>query len=342
MGKFLSEEDRTELKELHRFEHERRYADRIKSLLLWDSGWTLEQISEVLLLDEKTVRRYRKLYEADGPDRLLNDDWKGSKRRLTENQEKQLREHLSDVVYSSTKEIAQYVKKTFGVEYSSRGMQEVIVRLGFVYKKTKAIPGKADAEAQREFLESYQNLKVEKSENDPVYFIDGVHPQHNSNASYGWILKGKEKQIPSNTGRRRLNIVGALNAETHAVVVKDGPTVNAQLTISLLKTLEKKHPESENIYIVLDNARYHRSSLLKEFVADSRIVLLFLPPYAPNLNLIERLWKFFKKRILSNRYYESFLDFRKVSLTFFRKIAKYKSELETLLTENFQILELTA
>lgn len=340
MGKFLNESERQELKELHGYEHERRYADRIKALLLWDSGWTLEEISEALLLDEKSVRRYRKLYEREGAERLLDDEWRGSERRLTEEQETKLREHLDEHVYGSTKEIAAYVKRRFRVEYSMRGMREVLIRLGFVYKKTKAVPGKADAEKQEEFIDFYEDLKKKKGAKDPIYFIDGVHPQHNSKPSYGWILKGKEQQLPTNTGRRRLNLNGALDAETHEVVVREDPSINAQSTISLLTKLEARHPEAAKIYVILDNARYYRSNLVKEYTQTSRIEMVFLPAYAPNLNLIERLWKFFKKKVLANRYYESYFDFRRACLAFFRKLPKLKPELDTLLTDNFQIVRL--
>ena len=75
---------------------------------------------------------------------------------------------------------------------------------------------------------------------------------------------------------------------------------------------------------------------------NSKIILLFLPPYAPNLNLIERLWKFFKKKILANRYYETFPEFRKESLSFFRKLSKFTRELDSLLTDNFQIIKAAA
>ncbi len=119
MGNFLIPEERQELKELHRYERERRYADRIKALLSWDAGWTLEQIAEVLLLDEKSVRRFRKLYEEEGSDRLLDDDWQGSQCRLSAQQELELRSYLTERVYGSTKEIASYVERVFGVEYTA-------------------------------------------------------------------------------------------------------------------------------------------------------------------------------------------------------------------------------
>jgi hypothetical protein len=91
---FLSKKERKDLRRQHRGETERRYADRIKALLLWDKGWTFEEIGEALLLDESTIRRYRKLYESDGMNRLLNDDWGGSERRLSEEEESALVEYL--------------------------------------------------------------------------------------------------------------------------------------------------------------------------------------------------------------------------------------------------------
>jgi len=217
-------------------------------------------------------------------------------------------------------------------------MQYVLKRLGFVYKKTKAVPGKANAAKQEAFVAAYEELKATKDEDDPIYFVDGVHPQHNSKPSYGWILKGKEKQIRSNTGRQRLNLNGALNAETLEAIVREDPSINAQSTILLLSELELKHPEAEQIYVILDNARYYRSTLVQEYIEDSKIALLFLPPYAPNLNLIERLWKFFKKKVLANRYYESYLEFKKTCKAFFRKLPKFQDELDSLLTDNFQII----
>lgn len=339
MSGFLTKKERKVLRRQHRLEHERRYADRIKALLLWDEGWTFEEVSHVLLLDEKTIRRYRKWYEEEGLERLLNDDWGGSERMLTEVEEAAFITHLSEHLCSTTAEVCEYVKSEFGIEYSLRGMQHVLARLGFVYKKTKRVPGKADAEKQRKFVKQYEKLKATKGEDDPIYFMDGTHPLHNSEPAYGWILKGKEKEIPANTGRKRVNLNGAVNAETHRVVVREDATIDAQSTVELLKQLEALHPKAGKIHVILDNARYNRSVLVREHVESSKIELHFLPPYAPNLNLIERLWKFFKKKVLANRYYESFLDFQKACRTFFEDIEKLQPELRTLLRDKFQIID---
>jgi len=145
-------------------------------------------------------------------------------------------------------------------------------------------------------------------------------------------------KLPSNTGRQRLNINGAVNTNTLQVVVRTDETIDAESTIALLKTLEKKHPAAKHIYVIADNARYYRSRLVRKYLKRSRIKLIFLPPYAPNLNLIERLWKYFRKIVLYNHYYETFLEFKESCLAFFANIREHRAALRTLLTDNFEII----
>ncbi len=93
------------------------------------------------------------------------------------------------------------------------------------------------------------------------------------------------------------------------------------------------------LYIILDNARYYSSKLVQEFVLENtRIEFVFLPPYTPNLYIIARLWKFFNKNTTYNEYYEKFSVFKRESMGFFQNIEKYKSELQTLMTDNFELI----
>ena len=133
---------------------------------------------------------------------------------------------------------------------------------------------------------------------------------------------------------------GLLNIEDHTVVVRTEDTINAQATIRLLKDLEAKHEAVETIYCIADNACYYRAKMVQEYVAQSKIKLLFLPPYAPNLNLIERLWKFFHKKVMYNTYYASYAEFEEAIGTFFDNLNahQYADELRSLLAENFQII----
>ena len=223
--------------------------------------------------------------------------------------------------------------------YRLSGMHAVLQRLGFVYKKCRHIPSKADEAKQRAFVTEYQKLKEQKQPEDKVLFVDGCHPQHNSLLAYGWIPKGKEHLIPANTGRKRLNINGALDVETMEVLTRSDETLNADSTIVFFKDIEQHFPLAPIIYLILDNARYYRARKVSEFLQGSRIRLLFLPPYSPNLNLIERFWKFFKKNVLYNKYYESFAEFQQVVAQFFATLSSRNSELQTLITENFHIIK---
>ena len=105
-----------------------------------------------------------------------------------------------------------------------------------------------------------------------------------------------------------------------------------------MQAIEQKHPLAELIYIICDNARYYLCHLVKAYLRNSRIILIFLPPYSPNLNLIERYWLFFRKQVLYGKYYERFDDFKHACDAFFAQSVDHVTALRSLLTENFQIL----
>ena len=334
----LSDEELEELRVAHRGSRDKRSAYRLNAVILLGCGWTPKQVSGALLIDESTLRSYVNRYRKGGVDKLLKDDYSGGLSYLTVLQKEELEAHLREHTYLDTKEIVRYVDNLYGVRYSVSGITNLLHAIGFSYKKPKIVPGKAVPQAQKEFLDGYEKLKENKGENDLIYFMDGVHPQHNTQASYGWIKRGTEKEIKSNSGRQRLNINGAINIETMSCAIVMDDAVNADSTIELLKQLERKHRKAKVIYIVCDNARYYRSRKVNEYLENSRVVLVFLPPYSPNLNLIERYWKYFKKIVLYNHYYEKFDEFKSACEAFFHNIRQHKMALRSLLTENFHII----
>ncbi len=165
--------------------------------------------------------------------------------------------------------------------------------------------------------------------------MDGVHPLHNSINCNGWIKKGTEKGIKANTGRDRLNINGACNVAKTEVIIHHDVSVNAQSTIVPFEKMQVHQPKG-TLNIIADNARYYRSKLVGEYLkSHPRINLIFLPPYSPNQNIIERLWRFYKKEILYDTYHKTFTEFKNKTLNFFENIADYKNELDSLLKDKF-------
>jgi transposase len=333
----LSKEQIAALEKLHRTLHDKRQADRVKAVIALSKGWSAVQVAEILLFDEKTSRHYFDLYQKGGPDALIEDNYSGAEPKLNEHQISRLDAYLKEHILPDAKSVIAHIYKQYGVRYSVSGVTDLLHRLGFSYKKPMHVPGKQDPLKQQAFLDEYNKIKANKGENDPIYFADATHPQHNSIPSYGWIKKGQEKELKANCGRQRLNINGAINIETLEPTTGFYYTINADSTIDLFSKVQSKHPEAETIYIIVDNARYYHSFLLKEYVKGTKIKLIYLPPYSPNLNMIERYWKFFKKKVLNNRYYETFEEFRRACERFFRKRKKYLPELRALLVENFHI-----
>ncbi len=325
------------LRHVHRQMAHRTDAYRINAIILLGTGWSQVQVSEALLLDERTIRRYVQAYRDGGIDRLLEVRYQGSQCLLNPEQIFQLDVHLQTNLYTHARDIRQFIETTFGVVYSISGVTELLSRIGFVYKKPKHVPSKADIQRQKDFITEYQELKETKAPEDPIYFMDAVHPQHNSVPAYGWIKKGQEAELKANCGRQRLNINGVIDVASFNTVVRFDDTINADSTINLFKQIERKHRKANAIYIIADNARYYHSLAVREYLEGSRIRIIFLPPYSPNLNLIERLWKYFRKIVMNNQYYPTLHEFSEAAKLFFDNIKGHRTALRSLLTENFHL-----
>jgi len=305
-----------ELRSEHRTLREKRDADRIKAVLLLGTGWSVSQLAEVLLMDPNTVRTYHRLFSEGGIETLLTRHHLGGFTYLAAAEEAELTTHLEQELHLTAKSVVAYIKKRWQVNYSGRGVVALLHRLGFCYKKPKLIPGKADE----------------------ILFMDATHPHHNPVVACGWTKKGPEFELRSNTGHQRLNINGVINIQNLDAVTRFDDSINAESTIALFQQIEKHYPKAKKLHIICDNARYYRSRKVSEYLATSRIELCFLPPYSPNLNLIERYWKYFKKTLLYNRYYETFTEFKLACENFFANAKDHAVALKSLLTENFHII----
>ena len=305
---------------------------KIHTIILLGMGMSPSEVSEFLFLDEGTVVSYFDKYSLGGLGGLFKTEYKGSKKKLSDKQIAILITELDTNVHLTTKSVCRFVKVEFDIEYSERGMSNLLNTIGFVYKKPDLVSGNADEVAQEIFLKQFADFLKKKKDNDLIFFMDAVHPVHNTKTAYGWFRKGEKREIKSNTGRSRYNIHGAMNADTYEVTaIFSEDNINATTTIDLLKTLETSHLEANKIYVLLDNARYHFASIVQDFVKDSKIQLVPLPPYSPELNLIERFWKFFKKNVIYNRYYPTFSEFKRACLDFFKVQHSYQDEVFSIM-----------
>ena len=143
--------------------------------------------------------------------------------------------------------------------------------------------------------------------------------------------------LKSHAGRKRYNVLGALNAVTKKVSIHtNDTTLDAKSVCLFLKQIYLEY-EGKGITIVLDNARYQKCKLVRRYAGVLGIELVYLPSYSPHLNLIERFWKYVKKEALYSTFYEDYTAFKQgISQCITDAFIKDKEKMERLLTTNFQ------
>lgn len=320
---FLDNNERAHLKLRHKVERDKRVCDRIKAVLLYDKGWSISAIAEALLLSEDAIRDHISQYKAS---KKLKPENGGSVEKLSVKQSEKLIDHLKVNTYLYVKDIIAYVQSKMNIQYTVPGMRNWLQRHGFSYKKPAIVPGKANAQQQQEWIDEYSKLKQGLPEDEAICFMDGVHPTHNVQPAYGWIQTGIRKEIPANSGRSRLNLSGAIDIISHKILVQEDKMLNAGATISFLRRIEEAYPTKKCIHLFCDNAAYYRNKEVTKYLTTSKIQLHFLPPYSPNLNPIERLWKWMKERIIYNEYYQEFDDFKSAIFGFFKVLSNLDAE----------------
>jgi transposase len=292
---FLTDSERSQLKSQHKSERDGRVRDRIKAVILSDRGWSIPAIAEALLLSEDAILEHIAEYKKS---KKLKPENGGSAPKLSLEQSDQLEKHLQNHIYLYVKDIIAYVHSTWSIRYSVPGMNGWLKRYGFSYKKPTLVPGKANQQQQMEWLAQYEKLKQDLSKDETICFMDGVHPTHNVQPAYGWIKKGDRKEIRANSGRARINISGAIDVINHTVLIQEDKILNADTTVNFLRKIEEAYPSKNKLHLFCHNAGYYRNNAVTQYLKTSKIQLHFLPPYSPNLNPIERLWKWLKFPIL--------------------------------------------
>lgn len=335
----LTEDERSELEKELKKAKEVATWKRVFVILSYDEGLSIEELAKLTRLSPWTIEEYLKEYSSRK--KTKNDPRGGSSSKLTESETKELEQHLSKTTYLKVNDIVAYVKGKFGKEYSRTGMTEWLRKNDFTYKKPEKVPGKVNPDLQQEFIEEYNKFKNSLGTGEEIYFLDAIHPEYQSQAVCGWIKKGECKTLQTTGKQKRLHLVGALSLNEMKIVVREYETIDADSMICFFKDLESNVNHEGKIHVILDNAAAHRSKKVIEYLKNSRIHLRYLPPYSPNLNPIERLWKIFREKTLYNQYFERCEDFFVAVRTFFSdKVHKMKELLRRRINDNFQCLKL--
>lgn len=296
---------------------------------------TNEQIGRCMGVHANQVGRYIRTYQNQGIAALTASGY-GTNRSALEDYAEVLIASFNERAPLSLAEARHRIIEITGIKRDISRVAAFLKRHGFAYRKCGYLPGKADPKKQQQWLEGpfAEEFRAAQQGQKVLLFMDAAHFVLSNFCCLLWCVE--RLFIRSGSGRNRINVLGALNALSQQVTTLTNTTyINAEVIIDFLAQLREQYTDLP-ITIVLDNARYQHCKAVMTFAESINIKLLFLPPYSPNLNLIERLWRFAKKKLLYGQYFDSPAHFHQAVTGFFIQIENYQYELRSLLNLKFQ------
>lgn len=313
-----------------------RIRTKASALVLKSHNIEHYKIAASIGVSENTLRTYFKQYVKDRIDSITKLNFRKPKSELAEFEE-EIKNYLNKTPPASIKQACEEIEKLTKIKIHETQMRKYLKSLGVKFRKVVSIPAKADAEKQKEFLETKLQPRLDEAKDGKrdVYFIDAAH--FVLGAFLGFLWSFTRIFVKSPSGRQRFNVLGALNAISKELITITNTTyITSTQVCELLKKIALISPNP--ITLVLDNARYQRCNLVINLANELGIELLFLPSYSPNLNLIERVWKFTKKHCLNSKYYSDFNLFKNAINGFLSCMHHaHATELKSLLSLEFQL-----
>ena len=313
-----------------------RVQQRMDVLWLKINGLQHNLIAKLAGVCENTVTEYLRMYKEGGIEKLKELNFYKPQSELVQ-YTSSIEEYFKEHPPASIKEAASKIEELTGIKRSETQVREFLKSIGIKRRKVGTIPAKADLEEQKKFKKEKLEpcLEEAKSGKRKLFFVDAAHFVLSPFLGYLWSFARIFIKAPA--GRKRFNVLGALDVITHELITVTNDTyINAYSFCELLWDISCRY-SNVPITLVLDNARYQKCALVFYFAKLLDIELLYLPAYSPNLNLIERLWKFVKKKCLYSKYYDNFDVFKRSITDCLNKTdTEHKGELDTLLTLRFQ------
>src|SRR4051812_8731299 len=342
----LAPEQRREIERRRKGTLDRRVYQRLTAVLTVAEGDSREAVAHLLGIGLSQLGEWLRVYRNEGLDALCTLHYKGDPGKLTAREVDQLKGKVGTGCFRNSDQIRQWVQDTFGVSYTPSGLKDLLRRVGISYHKVSGFLWKADPDEQRAFVKRVARHRREArrpgAPRTRRYYVDACHPVWGLDLVYCcWLLVGQRLLVGMGSGRKRLNILGAYCPDDHEYIdyrlTRDN--VNGEQFVNFLRLLRSTHPEVERFILYVDGARYYGSPVVKEWLSrHPEFLLSGIPAYSPNVNLIERLWKFMRAKALS-RWHKTFEDMQAAISEVLDHLEDYRGELRTLMTEKFHIID---
>jgi transposase len=330
-----------------RYHHpEPRVQRHMEVLWLKHHGLRHEDITKLAGVSRSTVQRTLTAFLEGGLERIRQVPIREGHGALEEHR-LSLEQLFLQQAPRSTREAKHLIEHHTGIRRGLTQVRRFMRRLGLKPLKTIAvpIPPKSSLDehvkTQAEFLEKQLEPQLEEARQGgrQLYFVDAAHFVYATFLGVIWCWA--RQAIRGASGRKRFNVLGALDAVSHRLIqVSNHSYINAESVCQLPRAVAAAGLPGVPITLVLDNARYQKCALVIDLAKQLGIDLLYLPSYSPNLNLIERVWKFVKAECLRSRYHAGYADFTTAIQQCLDDLpSKHKAAMDSLLSHKFQTFE---
>lgn len=342
----LTREQRQEIDRRRKASPDRRLYERLTAVLAVAAGRPRVDVADLLGVSLTQLGEWLRIFRNQGLDALCTLHNKGDPGTLTGPQVEQLKNEIHTGRFRNSDQIRHWLAETFDARYTSSGVKQLLKRIGASYHQVTGFLWKADPDKQQQFVAHYERQRAATqrpgARRTRRYFVDACHPLWGLELVYAcWLLVGQRFLAGMGSGRKRLNILGAYcpDDQEYLDLRLTRDNINGEQFVNLLRLLRATHPETERFVLYLDRAKYYGSPVVKAWLRrHPEFELERLPTYSPNLNLIERLWKFVRKEALS-RWHPTFEAMQEAVSGVLDHLEKYRPELEALLVEKFHIVE---
>lgn len=331
--------------EIQQLNYERYYypcpivQKRIQAVYFKTLGMSDKMIAKLTGLNRETVGDWIRAYQASGFETLCRFNYGTNKSELENHSDGILKSFIQQPPMTANEAKAR-IEKLTGISRSPSQVRSFMNRHGLRYLQTGHIPAKADTVKQQQWVKKTLDPAIEQAQKGECHllFMDAAHFILQPFICALWCMA--RLFIKASAGRNRINVLGVVNAITKEVLtIHNTSYITAETIVCFLKKLRQYYGDMP-LKIVLDNARYQHCLLVEQAAKSLDITLLFLPSYSPNLNIIERLWKFTKKKILYAKYYETPAKFHEAIAGFFQTVnQKYNPDLKKLFSLKFQFFQ---
>lgn len=320
-----------------------RQFKRVTAILFVSAGFLYSQIAEKLGVCEDSIRRWRKKLLLRGPEGLCSRKSPGPKSNLTQTQRKELAELIDQGPQACgfagacwrSPMIQELIYQRFGVFYAEKYISQLLKNMGFSYKKAQTVPDKQDPKKRREWFKKKwpEIYALARRKNAYVLFGDEATFYQSTSSSYTWARKEVIPTFKSKPGRKSYKVLGVIEFFSGRLVSKcHQGSLNSEVYAAFLREVMAQIPG--HLILIQDGARYHTSHAMRNFFKrhSNRLTVYQLPPYSPDFNPIERLWKKMRERYTHLKYFPSLESLKNTVIQAFCGFENMPEEILSLFT----------